>query len=142
MAITKSPYLCNPSIMAHPDYKVLDVRMDLTGVDCILAGSPINAAGQVANDDTCIGILLHDCHACLGAKRTGQVVIAGLIDQETALQHSGIQISDAAKSALVNVSFTGDGSRMGGGSGGGGISEERVVELINEQLGVIENGTY
>lgn len=111
--ITASPYICAPNILDVPEYVAKTVELDLTGTDCIKAGSPISADGKVANDETAIGILLTDCHACLGARR-GQVVIDGRIKQDVAAAHSGITISDSAKAALVNVSFTGDGSRMGG----------------------------
>lgn len=114
--ITKSPYICAPNIMDTPDYKIKHVKLDMTGTDCIKAGSPINDDGKVANDESAIGILLYDCHACLGARR-GVVVIDGRIKQDVAAEHSGITISDEAKAAMVNISFTGDGSRMGGGSG-------------------------
>ena len=114
--ITKSPYICAPNIMDTPDYKTKHVKLDMTGTDCIKAGSPINDDGKVANDESAIGILLYDCHACLGARR-GVVVIDGRIKQDVAAEHSGITISDEAKAAMVNISFTGDGSRMGGGSG-------------------------
>lgn len=116
--ITKSPYICAPNIMDTPDYVTKMVELDMTGADCIMAGSPISADGKVANDATAIGILLNDCHACLGSHR-GLVVISGRIKQDVAAEYSGITVSDEAKSALVNISFTGDGSRMGGGGGGG-----------------------
>ena len=111
--ITKSPYICAPNIMDTPDYVTKVVELDMTGADCIMAGSPISADGKVANDATAIGVLLNDCHACLGSHR-GLVVIEGRIKQDVAEAHSGIIIGDKAKAALVNISFTGDGSRMGG----------------------------
>lgn len=112
--ITDCPYICAPNIMDTPDYQTKMVTLDMTGQTVIKAGTPISAEGKVANDETAIGILLNDCHACLGACR-GLVVISGRIKQDVAAEHSGITISDEAKSTMINLTFTGDGARGGGG---------------------------
>lgn len=112
--ITDCPYICAPNIMDTPGYTTKMVTLDMTGKSVIKAGTPISADGKVANDETAIGVLLNDCHACLGARR-GLVVISGRVKQDVATEHSGVTISDEAKSALVNITFTGDGARGGGG---------------------------
>lgn len=112
--ITECPYICAPNIMDTPDFSTKMVQLDMSGGSCIKAGTPISADGKVANDETAIGILLNDCHACLGNAR-GLVVIGGRIKQDVAKNHSGITISDKAKAAMINVTFTGDGARAGGG---------------------------
>lgn len=108
--ITECPYLCAPNIMDTPDFTTKMVQLDMSGGSCIKAGTPISADGKVANDETAIGILLNDCHACLGNAR-GLVVIGGRVKQDVAKNHSGITISDKAKAAMINVTFTGDGAR-------------------------------
>lgn len=113
--ITDCPYICAPNIMDTPDYTTKMVTIDMGDETVIKAGTPISADGKAANDETAIGILLNDCHACLGTSR-GLVVISGRIKQDVAAEHSGITIGDEAKSAMVNITFTGDGAR--GGSGG------------------------
>lgn len=113
--ITECPYICAPNIMDTPDFTTKMVLLDMSGGSCIKAGTPISADGKVANDETAIGILLNDCHACLGNAR-GLVVIGGRIKQDVAKNHSGITISDKAKAAMINVTFTGDGARAGGGA--------------------------
>lgn len=112
--ITECPYICAPNIMDTPDFTTKMVQLDMSGGSCIKAGTPISADGKVANDETAIGILLNDCHSCLGNAR-GLVVIGGHIKQDVAKNHSGITISDKAKAAMINVTFTGDGARAGGG---------------------------
>lgn len=112
--ITDCPYICAPNIMDTPDYQTKMVTLDMTDKTVIKAGTPISADGKVANDETAIGVLLNDCHACLGARR-GLVVISGRVKQDVAADHSGITISDEAKSAMINLTFTGDGARGGGG---------------------------
>lgn len=112
--ITECPYICAPNIMDTPDFTTKMVQLDMSGGSCIKAGTPISADGKVANDETAIGILLNDCHSCLGNAR-GLVVIGGRIKQDVAKNHSGITISDKAKAAMINVTFTGDGARAGGG---------------------------
>ena len=62
-----------------------------------------------------------------------------------------LEITDAEGTKFVNI-MNGvdvkdgadgkDGQDGVGGSTGTGISEDEVIELINQQLGVIENGTY
>lgn len=112
--ITDCPYICAPNIMDTPDYTTKTVTLDMTDQTVIKAGTPISADGKVANDETAIGVLLNDCHACLGARR-GLVVISGRVKQDVAADHSGVTISDEAKSAMINLTFTGDGARGGGG---------------------------
>lgn len=123
--ITDCPYICAPNIMDTPDYTTKTVVLDTTGKTVIKAGTPISADGKVANDETAIGILLQDCHACLGTRR-GLVVISGRIKQDVAKDHSGVTISDEAKAALINITFTGDGARAGGGGGG---KEDFIITL-------------
>lgn len=112
--MSRSPYLSNPNILAHPDRIVETVALDLTAQETYLAGSPINAEGKLANDETAIGILLYDVRKRAGGKR-GVVVVSGRINQEAAAAWCGVTISDAAKSALVNITFSDDGARMGVG---------------------------
>lgn len=123
--ITDCPYICAPNIMDTPDYTTKTVVLDMTGKTVIKAGTPISADGKVANDETAIGILLQDCHACLGTRR-GLVVISGRIKQDVAKDYSGVTISDEAKAALINITFTGDGARAGGGGGG---KEDFIITL-------------
>ncbi len=122
--ITDCPYICAPNIMDTPDYTTKTVVLDMTGKTVIKAGTPISADGKVANDETAIGILLQDCHACLGTRR-GLMVISGRIKQNVAKDHSGVTISDEAKAALINITFTGDGARAGGGGG----KEDFIITL-------------
>lgn len=130
--ITDCPYICAPNIMDTPDYTTKTVVLDMTGKTVIKAGTPISADGKVANDETAIGILLQDCHACLGTCR-GLVVISGRIKQDVAKDYSGVTISDEAKAALINITFTGDGARAGGG---GGVTTLHInVTAVDEETG-------
>lgn len=111
MNITRSPYLGAPNILAYPDRKVREVKLDFSAADSYKAGTPVNAHGQLANDATCIGILLQDYHKSVGTG-SGQVVISGHIQQDVAAEWSGVTISAEAKAALIDITFTGDGGRM------------------------------
>ena len=123
MAIITSPYISGPDILEHPTRTVKEVRLDFSGVadGCIKAGSPINAAGKVANDATAIGILLHDNYSDCGCGH-GMVVVAGRIKADVAEQHCGIAISAEAKGGMPAVAFVNAAGVVtgGGGSGGGG----------------------
>ena len=54
------------------------------------------------------------------------MVISGRIKQDVAKDYSGVTISDEAKAALINITFTGDGARAGGGGGG---KEDFIITL-------------
>ena len=104
--ITESPYLCSPNILWHPDAQTKAVALDFAGTGgCIKAGSPISAAGKVANDASAVGVLLHDAHELCCSH--GLVVIGGYIKSDIAQNHSGIEISDAARSAMSRLAFIG-----------------------------------
>lgn len=142
--MSKSPYLSNPNILAHPDRIVQKVELDMTVQDSYLAGSPISAEGKLANDASAIGILLYDVHKAIGG-RTGVVVIFGRIKQDVAAEHSGITISAEAKAALIDITFTGDGCRMGGGGPielpeGYPYKENVFAALVEEQAITISGG--
>ena len=53
-----------------------------------------------------------------------------------------VTITDVNGTQSFNVMDGVDGQDGQNGADGSGVSEERVLELINTQLGVIENGTY
>ena len=118
--ITESPYLCSPNILWHPDCQTKAVALDFAGTGgCIKAGSPISAAGKVANDASAVGVLLHDAHELCCSH--GLVVIGGYIKSDIAQSHSGIKISDAARAAMSRLAFIGaDGVPQPAAGGGGG----------------------
>lgn len=138
MAIITSPYISGPDILEHPTRTVKEVRLDFSGVadGCIKAGSPINAAGKVANDATAIGILLHDNYSDCGCGH-GMVVVAGRIKADVAEQHCGITISAEAKGGMPCVAFVDAAGVVTGGSGGGGKSEPVEVKIKFKDDGTV-----
>ena len=66
------------------------------------AGTPISAAGAVANSAEAIGILLRDVHE---SNPQACVVIGGYINTAAAQEHSGVAVAEAAKAAMKNVVF-------------------------------------
>ena len=136
MAITTSPYINGPDILEHTTRTVKEVHLDFSSVadGCIKAGSPISAAGKVANDATAIGVLLHDSYSDCGCGH-GLVVVAGRIDAAVAEQNSGITISAEAKGGMPCVAFVdANGVVTGGGSGGsgGGMDEDRLIQILSD----------
>lgn len=117
--ITKCPYLCGPDVLFHSDCITKSLQLDYTGVTdgVIKGGSPINAAGRVANDATAIGILRRDCYE--GYHQRGQVIIDGYVRQDIAQENSGIALADAAMAAMAKVLFV-DASGVPHPSSGGG----------------------
>ena len=51
-------------------------------------------------------------------------------------------ITDVNGTQTFDVMDGQDGRDGQNGADGSGVSEDRVLELINTQLGVVENGTY
>lgn len=137
--MSKSPYLINPNILAHPDRIVHSVELDMEAQETYLAGSPISALGKLANDETAFGVLLYDVHKSIGG-HVGTVVISGYIQQDVAAEWSGITISDAAKSAMINVLFTDDGSRAGGASSWADLEGKPFYEEVTEPLVITWDG--
>lgn len=66
------------------------------------AGTPISAAGAVANTASAMGILLCDVHQ---SRPQGTLVIGGYINTAAAKAHSGVTIAEDAKAAMKNVVF-------------------------------------
>ena len=91
-------------ILYNSEYVGKAVTLDETAFSegICKAGTPISAAGAVANTSSAIGILLHDVTV---DRPQGTVVIGGYIHTARAQKHSGVTIADAAKTAMKNVVF-------------------------------------
>lgn len=129
-----SPYISSPNILDAAEYTAKAMALTFGDADVIKAGTPIDADGAVANDETAIGVLLADVHKELGA--VGQVVIFGFINTAAAQTHSGVTVTDAAKRAMKNLKFSGDT----------GVEPVPMPEIdkesdIGKVLGVTEDGT-
>ena len=70
--------------------------------DVCKAGTPISAAGAIANSASAFGILLHDVTI---DRPQGTIVIGGYINTARAQAHSGVTVSEEAKTAMKNVVF-------------------------------------
>ena len=143
--ITQCPYICNIDLLWHPDHKSRPVTLDYTGTDGVIkAGTPISAAGAVANNGNAVGILLRDCYD--GFHAAGNVVIDGFIRQDVAEEHSGVQLTDDAKRAmskLVFVDAEGVPDPPAGGAGGGTDDVYLIKQIINSGTQTIElQGDY
>lgn len=69
------------------------------------AGTPISAAGAVANTADAIGILLDDVYI---ERPQATLVYQGAIRKAVAEAHSGLTYADAMMAALKNVVFMAD----------------------------------
>lgn len=72
------------------------------GKKVVKAGSPISAAGVVANTGDAIGILLFDVYE---ARPQATIIKKGYINTAVAQAHSGVTIASAAKAVLPMVVF-------------------------------------
>ena len=93
-----------PEILYNAEYVGDAVTLDTTAFADGLckAGTPISAAGKVANTAEAYGILLYDVSV---ARPQATVVIGGFIHTARAQAHSGVTVADAAKGAMKNVVF-------------------------------------
>lgn len=64
------------------------------------AGTPIDNAGRVANDENAFGVLLTDVYM---DRPQGTVIVGGYVDRVTAQNHSGYILSNAARAAIKDV---------------------------------------
>lgn len=66
-------------------------------------GTPIDASGAIANDETAIGILLYDVDT--SANPNGTIIQSGPIDAAKAQAYSGVTYDSDMISALDNIQF-------------------------------------
>lgn len=130
--ITQCPYICTVDLLWHPDHKSRPVTLDYTGTDGVIkAGTPISAAGAVANNGNAIGILLRDSYD--GFHVAGSVVIDGFIRQDVAEEHSGVQLTDDAKRAMSKLVFVdAEGVPDPPAGGGGSVPKPLTYDYMPE----------
>lgn len=128
--MAESLYIKNPNILAAPDYVAKAMPLVFGLRKTILAGTPVDADGAIANDGTAIGIVLFNVHKELGG--VGQVLISGYVDTAIAKSNSNVTLSRDAKLAMKNINFTGD---VGGD---GLVPSTQDVEDENSVLGIDE----
>ena len=69
----------------------------------VKAGTPLSAAGAVANTADAVGILLYDVDTA--ENPNGAIVVQGIIDATKAQAHSGVTYAAALYAALPGVVF-------------------------------------
>lgn len=104
MGYTRNVVALAPEILFNSEYVGRAVTLDTASFTegVCKAGTPISAAGVVANTADAMGILLHDVYV---ERPQATVVIGGYINTAVAEAHSGVTVAEAAKTALKNVVF-------------------------------------
>lgn len=104
MGYTRKVVALAPEILFNSEYVGRAVTLDTASfADGVCkAGTPISAAGAVANTAEAMGILLHDVYE---ERPQATVVIGGYINTAVAQEHSGVTVAEEAKTALKNVVF-------------------------------------
>lgn len=98
-----------PEILWNAEYTARALTLDESAFNpdgVCKAGSPISESGEVVNDETAIGILLHDVYK---ERPQGTIIIYGYVDSAKAENHSGVAVSALARAAMKNVIFMPDG---------------------------------
>ena len=93
-----------PEILWNGEYVGSAVTLDTAAFSngICKAGTPVSNAGAIANTASAMGVLLHDVYE---DRPQGTVVIGGYINTAVAQEHSGVTITEEAKSAMKNVVF-------------------------------------
>lgn len=111
MRFETKTYGADVRIVKRPPFEGIPITLDFTSVTdvdtdtgrkVVKAGSPISAAGVVANTSSAIGILLFDV---LESRPQGTILKKGYIDEAVAKAHSGVTIDSAVKAALPMIVF-------------------------------------
>ena len=102
MKFEKTAYDGTYNILFNDHFVGKTIVVDVSGGSTIKAGSPLSAAGVVANDATAVGILLDDVPV---DNPNGTIVIHGFIDTAKAQAHSGVTVATTAKTALPQITF-------------------------------------
>jgi hypothetical protein len=96
-------------ILKRPPFEGIAITLDFSDVTAgadgkkvVKAGSPISAAGVVANTADAVGILLWDVEE---ARPQGTILKKAYINTAVAQAHSGVTIAAAVKSALPMIVF-------------------------------------
>lgn len=84
------------------DFSNVETKDTATGLKVVKAGSPISAAGVVANTSSAIGILLFDV---LEDRPQGTILKKAYINKSVAESHCGLTYDAAVKAALPMVVF-------------------------------------
>lgn len=131
----------NPDILTQSNFqtRIIPISFNGYGKKLMLAGCPVNATGQFANDGSAIGILLDDV---MREYAYGEIVTEGFVDYEVAQNHAGIEYSKECMTALKNIVFEGVGDKWVTGGGGGDILETVTVtepNIVYETI-LVESG--
>ena len=104
MAFVRNTVGIAPEILYNAEYVGEAITLDTAAFSdgVCKAGTPIGKGGIIANTASAIGVLLHDVYL---ERPQGTIVIGGYIRTERAQAHSGVTITDEAKSAMKNVVF-------------------------------------
>lgn len=96
-------------ILKRPPFEGIALTLDFTNVvagadgrKVVKAGSPISAAGVVANTASAIGILLHDVDS---DRPQGTILKKAYLNTAVAQAHCGLTYDAAVKAALPMVVF-------------------------------------
>lgn len=101
-------YGADVQILKRPPFEGTAITLDFTNVTAVggkkvvKAGSPISAAGVVANTEDAVGILLFDVEE---ARPQGTILKKAYINTAVAQAHSGVTIAAAVKAALPMIVF-------------------------------------
>lgn len=107
MNVTRAKVRTDIEILWNSDYIGSAITLDEAAfVDGVCkAGTPIGEGGMIVNDETALGVLLHDVAL---ERPQGTIVIGGYINTPVAEEHSGVTITAEAKAAMKNVVFMDD----------------------------------
>ena len=109
MQFEQTTYVGDVQILKRMPFEGIPMTLDFSGVDAgsdgtkvVKAGSPISAAGVVANTAYAIGILLHDVPE---ERPQGTLLKKAYINTSVAQTNCGLTYDSAVKAALPMIVF-------------------------------------
>lgn len=104
MLFEQTTYAGDVQILKRPPFEGIPITLDFTDVasGIVKAGSPISAAGVVANTSSAIGILLFDVEA---ARPQGTLLKKAYLNTAVAEANCSLTYDAAVKAALPMIVF-------------------------------------
>ena len=134
------------NILWDNDTPINKISLRIKGVQDakrIGAGTPVNANGEIVNDNTAIGLTLQP--AVYPYKKPIDILTAGCINEKARLRESEIELSEDCKAALSNIKLfnTDDMSSFGGAPSWNVLKDKPFGEEVTVYtVEVIDDNNY
>lgn len=118
----------NEKVM-YANATIIEVEVNWSSVDTqdVKAGSPVDGAGRVANNENAIGVLAETIYY---GDAVAKVITAGAVDYEAAADMCGFELSAEAKTACAGIEWKSADAVI---DNGGGEDDGNGVVIVVEE---------